>query len=126
MSFRPLLIAAVLATALSAAGADASGGLFHSDALTSGTAAVARCDTTPTWAYTFAKNANGQVTSVTVAAIDAGCLGGAIQLRANPAGASGGPVPISSCTATCSVVVPLSPSALPSQVTSIVAVIVGP
>ncbi|MEX2294382.1 MAG: hypothetical protein WD691_11395 [Acidimicrobiales bacterium] len=120
------MIVVTLVSALAATGAFAAGLTTTSDTLASGTTAVARCDATPAWIYTFAKNASEEVIAVTVSDIDAGCAGGALSLALEPIGATGGPVTISSCSVTCDATVPLSTSALPDQATSVAAIIEGP
>ncbi|MGQ0832945.1 MAG: hypothetical protein ACT4OV_14855 [Microthrixaceae bacterium] len=126
MSIRRLIVAAVIAAALAGGAAFAAAQTLTSRSLAAGHVAVARCDATPTWTYSFGKNAGGQVTSVTVTDVDAGCFGGAMSLALKPVNAIGGPVSVSSCAATCSVTVPLTSNPLPSQVTSVLAVVVGP
>ncbi len=126
MVVRRLLVAVVAAAVLSAAAAHANSGAVASTSLASGSSAVARCDTTPTWIYTFVKNTGGEVTSVSVSDIDAACAGAKLSLAAQPAGATGGPITLTGCGATCTASVPLSSTPLPAQVTSVLAVIVGP
>jgi hypothetical protein len=126
LSIRRLLVAIAGASSLAAATAFAAGLTTTSARLASGTDTVARCDLTPTFTYAFLKNASGQVTSVTVSDIDAGCAGAKLSLAVRPAEVTGGPVTVVTCAATCAATVPLTSSPLPAQVTSVVAVMVGP
>lgn len=126
VTLRRTLVVIAFAGVLSATAAYAAGSATTSSTLASGSDTVARCDNTPVFTYTFAKSASGLVTSVTVADIDAACAGGRLSLALRPAHVTGGPTMITACAATCSVTVPLASNPLPSQATSVVAVIVGP
>lgn len=98
--------------------------------LASGTHVVAKCDTTPNdWVYgSFTKNANGQVTGLTISNIASSCLNGSLSLTLTDGVnvSSGGPTSITTCAATCSVVMAVSPPLYPSQITSATAIVIGP
>ena len=107
----------------------AASGSFSSQSVAAGLGSVAACDGAPAWAYSFGKNANGQVSSVSITNIAAACSGGSMQVTlAGPVLASNGTATVSpACGGTCSVTVPFSSGLLfPSEITAANALIVGP
>ena len=125
MSVRRLAAALVAARSMAALGAFAAGSSVESDTLASGTDAVTGCDTTPTWTYTFGKNTDGYVTTVTVGAIDAACDGGALEIAVEPGGATGA-APVTGCASTCSVSVNLNTPLAPDDVDDVDTIVLGP
>jgi hypothetical protein len=103
----------------------AAGASVESDTLASGSDAVARCDSTPDWTYTFVKNVDGYVVSVSVGAIDAACSGGQLSIAVEPGGAEGS-ASVSGCTTTCSASVTLDAPLAPDDVDEVDAIILGP
>lgn len=111
------------------ASAQAIGGSFSSQTLGAGVAAVGSCDASSTWTYSFGKDADGHMSSIRIANIGPGCLGGSMHLTlVGPVGvATGTPVGITDCSARCSVDVAFASGRLyPSQIASVDALIVGP
>lgn len=130
MRLRRLVLGLAVATALAAVSAFAAGLNDTAQTLASGTRVVATCDPTPDdWTYgSFTKNANGQVTDVTISNIAATCRNGSLSLRLGDGVnvSSGGPSSITTCAATCSVAMPVSPPLYPAQITSAKAIVTGP
>jgi hypothetical protein len=126
LRIRRLLAAIAAAAALSAAGAFAAGATISSASLASGSQSVARCDASPDWDYDFVKDGTtGEVEQVTVSGIDADCEDGELTVNVEPAGLEGSDT-VTDCTTTCTATVDLDGSAVPGDVTSASAVIVGP
>jgi len=129
MSVRRVGLALFAAGALFAVAAFGAGLTSSDQHLAAGTQAVARCDGSPAWSFSYGKNANGQVTSVTVSSISAACQNGSmsVTLTDGTNAASGGPSTIMSCPTSCSITFSSLSSALyPAQITTVKAVIVGP
>lgn len=126
MKMRRLLAAIGAASAITAVGAFASSGSISSQTLAAGTRAVARCDANPAWTYSFNKTGGGNVQSIDVGNIAATCAGGSISVGTSPAGATGGPTPLTCGSGSCSATVTLNSSPLPAGITSVTAVIAGP
>jgi hypothetical protein len=121
-----LLAAALWGVSLVAAGAVATGLPTTATSLGAGTAALVPCDGNG-YSVTYQQNAAGQLTSVTLVNVNAGCAGGTARvtlLNGSSVLASGtASLPSSGFTGT--VVVSLSSAVNPTSVTKTAAVIDG-
>ena len=128
MAGKFLLGGAIAVTIVAGAIAWASTSVVQSTDLASGLGTVAACDHAPHWSYTFSKDTTGRVSDVHVTGIASSCLGGSMHLAlVGPSYvADGESVTITTCATSCSVTVPFTLGPLPSQVTTVDAVVVGP
>lgn len=121
-----LLAAALWGVSLIVAGAVATGLPTTASSLGAGTAALVPCDGNG-YSATYQQNASGQLTSVTLVNINAGCAGGTARVTllngSTVAGSGTANLPTSGFTG--SVVVTLSSTVNPSSVTKMAAVIDG-
>ena len=121
-----VLAAALWGVSLIVAGAVATGLPTTASSLGAGTAALVVCDGNG-YAATYQQNASGQLTSVTLTNINAGCAGGTARVTllngSTVVGSGTASLPSSGFSGT--VVVSLSSTVSPTSVTTLAAVIDG-
>lgn len=127
MKLNRVMFVAMVTFGLGSVSAFAAHLSLSNNTLGAGTTAVVRCDNPANWTYTYTKNANGQVTNITVGNIANTCTNGNLSLTStdssgNNASSSSSPILFTSS----SVNVTLSTPEYPATLTNLAIVVTGP